>query len=252
MKKYFLLAGALLLGGIAMAAPDTLYVKPSDLRMHQLKSGLRQYMVTIQKPDKPHVLSQSLWNRDVRFEKHEGQEQLVIRQNWVGTDSTANRQVFSICREDFTPVYHTSTSFRGTAAFEFRQGQVVGSDTTANNAFKGFQVPSEEQAFNWELDLEFFEVLPLKANTVYSINFYHPGSRPGPGHKLYEVVGSEKIPTSNNRQTDCWKLRIDYGDNNYSMFWISKKQHEVLKMEERFNGNIRHKVKLSTVAGKYI
>lgn len=252
MKKYFLLAGALLLGGIAIAAPDTLHVKPSDLRMHQLKPGLRQYMVTIQKPDKPNVLTQSLWNREVRFEKYKGKEQLVIRQNWIGADSIANRKLFSICNPDFTPVYHTSTSFRGTAAFEFQQAQVVGSDTTANNAFKGFQVPSPEQAFNWELDLEFFETLPLKANTVYSINFYHPGSKPGPAKKLYEVIGSEKVRTNGNTKTDCWKLRTNYGDGNYAIFWISKRGHEVLKMEEEFNGVIRHKVKLSTNAGRYM
>ncbi|MCX2741661.1 DUF3108 domain-containing protein [Pontibacter anaerobius] len=249
MKKSLLLVGACLWYGLANATPDTLHIKAANLRMHQLKPGLRQYMVTIRKPDKPDVLSQSLWNRDVRLEKYKGKERLVIRQNWVGADSTTNRRIFSICESDFTPVYHTSTSFRGTAAFEFRQGQVVGSDTTQNNAFKGFKVESPEQAFNWELDLEFFETLPLKTNTVYSINFYHPGSRPGPAEKLYEVIGSEKIPTPGNTQTDCWKLRTDYGNGNYAIFWISKKGHEVLKMEEEFNGAIRHKVKLSTSAG---
>mgnify|MGYP005754456271 CR=1 FL=1 len=92
----------------------------------------------------------------------------------------------------------------------------------------------------------------MKENTVYSINFYHPGSRPGPSARLYHVIGSEKIPTPNNSLTDCWKLRIDYGQGNYSVFWVSKKGHEVLKMEEDFNGTIRHKVKLGTNAGKYI
>ncbi|AKD03792.1 hypothetical protein POKO110462_03800 [Pontibacter korlensis] len=108
----------------------------------------------------------------MRFEKRDGKEHLVIRQHWIGAESTANRKILSICEKDFTPVYHTSTSFRGPAAFEFQKGQVVGSDTTQQNAFKGFRVPSPEQSFNWELDLEFFEALPLKANTVYSINFY--------------------------------------------------------------------------------
>ncbi|PRY14269.1 hypothetical protein CLV24_10479 [Pontibacter ummariensis] len=252
MKKLLLAVCSSLLFTFAVAQPDTVHVSANTLRMKQLKPGLRQYVVTIQRPDKPGVLNQSLWNRDVRFENYKGRERLVIRQNWVGTDSTVNRKIFSICEKNFSPIYHTSTSFRGTAAFEFQQGQVVGSDTTRNNAFKGFQVPSPEQAFNWELDLEFFEALPLKANTVYSINFYHPGSKPGPSEKLYQVVGSEKIPTSSSTQTDCWKLRIDYDKGNYAMFWISKKEHEVLKMEESFNGVIRHKVKLSTTAGNYI
>ncbi|ARS34339.1 hypothetical protein [Pontibacter actiniarum] len=254
MKKYLLLTWACLLVGLAWAQPDTVQVTPGDLRMRQLKPGLRQYVVTIQKPDNPAVLHQSLWNRDVRFEHHKGKERLVVRQSWVGADSTANRRVFSICESDFRPVYHTSTSFRGTAAFEFRQGQVVGSDTTRHNAFRGFRVPSPEQAFNWELDLEFFEVLPLKDNTVYSINFYHPGSRPGPEKRLYQVIGSDKIPATHNTYTDCWKLRIDYDQEkgDYSTFWISKKQHEVLKMEESFNGVVRHKVKLSTTAGSYL
>ncbi|CAM3459697.1 hypothetical protein POKO110462_03805 [Pontibacter korlensis] len=58
MKKYHFLAGTCLLCSLAAAAtPDTLHVKPMDLRMHQLKTGLRQYIVTIQKPDAPNVLN---------------------------------------------------------------------------------------------------------------------------------------------------------------------------------------------------
>ncbi|WP_299988174.1 hypothetical protein [uncultured Pontibacter sp.] len=247
MKRIFLLAIATLITAYASAQTDTLRVTSKHLKVKQLKPGTRQYLVTVQTPANPKVLRQSLWTRNVSFEEVAGKEKLVIRQNWVGADTLTNRQLYSICEKDFKPVFHTGTSARGTAAFNFEPDRVVGADTVLNNGFKGFSIAAEAATFNWELDMETFESLPLKANTVYLINFYHPGSKTAPQYYSYKVTGSEKLLTVNNTSVDCWMLRIDYSDTNYGTFWISKKTHEVLKMEELFDGVKRFKIKLGTV-----
>ena len=252
MKKSILLLLCLFVYTLSNAQVDTVRITAKDLKIKQVKPGTRQYLVTIQMPDAPKVLRQTLWNRNVSFETYQGRERMVVRQSWIGPDTLSNRTVFTICEKDFTPLYHTSTSARGTAAFNFEKDKVVGADSVQNNGFKGFAMPAPQPTFDWELDLEFFESLPLKANTVFMINFYHPGSKTGPQYYQYKVTGSEKLATVNNTQTDCWMLRIDYSDANYAIFWISKKSHEVLKMEEEFNGVKRNKIKLSTSVGNYI
>ncbi|MEJ8801601.1 DUF3108 domain-containing protein [Pontibacter sp. H249] len=252
MKKSLLLVLAVLLCTVSYAQIDTVRITAKDIRIKQVKPGTRQYLVTMQTPTAPTVLRQSLWNRNVSFENYRGKERLIVRQNWIGTDTLSNRSILTICEKDFTPIYQTSTSARGTAAFNFEKDRIVGADSVQNNGFKGFTMPSPEPTFDWELDMEFFESLPLKANTVFMINFYHPGSRTGPQYYAYKVVGSQKLETVNNASTDCWMLRIDYSSTNYAIFWISKESNEVLKMEEEFNGTKRNKIKLSTTAGKYI
>jgi hypothetical protein len=49
---------------------------------------------------------------------------------------------------------------------------------------------------------------------------------------------------------DCWKLEINYDKtgSNSATFYISKKTHDVLKMEERFGKSKRYKVKLGVPA----
>ncbi|WP_299824051.1 hypothetical protein [uncultured Pontibacter sp.] len=252
MKKLFLLLLAVLLCTFSYAQTDTVRVSTKGIRIKQVKAGTRQYLVTIQTPQAPNVLRQSLWNRNVSFENYQGKERMVVRQNWIGADTLSNRTILTVCEKDFTPIYQTSTSARGTAAFNFEKGRIVGADSVKSNGFKGFAMPSPEPTFDWELDMEFFESLPLKANTVFLINFYHPGSTTGPQYYAYKVVGSEKLLTVNNATTDCWLLRIDYSSTSHATFWVSKKAHEVLKMEEVFNGTRRNKIKLSTTAGKYI
>jgi len=252
MKKILLLAITLLLYIAAFAQQDTVRVTSKHINTKHLKPGTRQYLVTIQNPKKPKVLSQSLWNRDIRFEQVQGKERMVIRQNWIGTDSLSNRTIESVMEKDFSPVYHTSTSARGVAAFNFYPDKITAADTAKTNPWRKFVMPLAQPTYNWELDMEFFESLPLKSNTVFLINFYHPGSPTVPQYYAYKVTGSEKLPTINNQTIDCWMLRIDYSPENYGIFWVTKKTHEVLKMEEKFNGITRYKVKLGTIAGKYI
>ncbi len=236
----------------AMAQPDTVRVTSKHINTKYLKPGTRQYLVTISNPKNPKVLTQNLWNRNISFEQVQGKERMVIRQNWIGTDTLSNRTLYSVMEKDFTPVYHTSASARGKGAFNFYPDKIVAADTVQKNAWKGFVMPTTNQTYNWELDMEFFESLLLKANTVFLINFYHPGSKTGPQAYSYKVTGSEKLATINNQTIDCWLLRIDYSPENYGIFWVTKKTHEVLKMEEKFNGITRYKIKLGTLAGKHI
>jgi hypothetical protein len=107
-------------------------------------------------------------------------------------------------------------------------------------------MPITEPSFNWELDLETFPLLPLKEGKTFVINFYHPGSKGGPAWYNYSVTGSEKITTVNGQGIDCFKLYTEYANNRgNSTWWLSKKTHEVLKMEEHFGPVTRYKLRLA-------
>ncbi len=230
------------------AQVDTVNIASHSLQIKQLQPSKRQYLVYLKLPQKNNrIMRLSQWTREVRFEKRNNREVVVIQQRWDGEDTLFNRTLYSICqKENFQPMYHFAHTLKtGTDAFTFLPEKIAGTDTVAQNTKKDFRLAVKQLPFNWELDLETFEMLPLQAGKQFAICFYHPGGSKGPDYYLYKVNGSEKLTLSGGIQADCWKLRIDYDAKNYAIFWITKKQPEVLKMEEFYNGIYRYKVKLS-------
>lgn len=231
------------------AQVDTVNTTTHSLQIKQLQPSKRQYLVYLKIPQKNNrILRLSQWTREVRFEKRNNREVVVIRQHWDGDDTLYNRTLYSICLKDnFQPLYHFAHTLKtGTDAFSFLPDKIVGTDTVAQNTKKNFYLALEQLPFNWELDLETFEMLPLQAGKQFAIAFYHPGGTTAPAYYVYKVSGSDKLSLSGGNPVDCWTLRIDYGAKNYATFWITKKHPEVLKMEEFYNGMYRYKVKLST------
>ncbi len=218
-----------------------------DLLVKNLPEGMSQYSVTLQMPNGA-VRYVGIWNRTVRFSAADAKKQIVVEQDWWTSDSAAYRKVFSICSfPDFVPVFHYSKDGKGKVeAFNFTPGRVTGSDTTADNARKGFDLALTIPTLNWELDLEIFRMLPYALNKTFVINFYHPGGPP-PAYYSYAVTGEETLALAGGGQADCWVMTIDYGSGRGSTnFWISKKTREVLKTKDSFNGAFRYKVKLAT------
>jgi len=223
-------------------------IKTSNIKRY-LNEGTRQYLVFTKKAESSQS-NLSLWSRTVRFQKIDSQERIVTQQKWYSSDSTTNRTVYSICNADnFLPLYHYSSSPKnGIEAYDFLENKIIGSDTTQGNTKNGFSINQEGSTLNWELDLETFPLLDLRVGKEFSINFYHPGSKSIPQEYLYRVIDEERIPFANNSSVECWILKINYGEKNYAMFWISKTSREVIKMVEKYNSITRYKILLSTPA----
>lgn len=223
------------------AQTDTIRVNDNRLLMKSIKPVSRQYLVYKQRSKNTAKKQISVWQRNIEIKDN----QLLIKQNWFGAD-TITRQLFSVCDlNNFRPLYHYSKNFRsGVEAYNISGSKTSGADTVVKNQRKDFSNTWNAPYFNWELDMETFAVLPFKAGKKFVIPFYHPGSTTGPAYYTYEVIGVEKLTSGNEKPKACWQLKINYSDKNYAIFWIDKKEKEVLKMEEFFNGWYRYKIKL--------
>lgn len=228
------------------AQVDTVYNLNSKLIKKYLKPSSNQYLVFIQRKGDPRQTYTYIWSRDVKFVNKKGKDLVEIEQKWYASDTTRNRYVYSLMNaNDFSPVYHYTTLNKSIEAFDFYDDKIKGSDSIASNTKKDFNLALVHPMLNWELDLETFPLLDLKAGKRFAINFYHPGAKGEPKLYEYKVVGEENLGVIEGGTVACWKLRIDYSEKSWAIFYISKKGREVLRMDEDFGGGVRYKVKLS-------
>jgi len=232
---------------LAYGQVDTIHLKDKRLLTQYLKPALNQYLVYFQAPKDKKKLGLSLWMRNIQTGTKNGEKVFTVTQNWYGSDTNSYRSIYSINKiADFAPLYHSETVQNKTRAYNWGPDKITGADTITNNAQKGFALDFKLPNFNWNLDIETFEMLPLAAGKTFAINFYDAGLSP-PEWVLYKVTGSEVITTLGNEKVDCWKLFTEgeYKGNKYSeTYWISKKEHEFLKEEDSFNGGLRYKIKM--------
>ncbi len=251
MKKLLTIVIGCLIGLSVFAQTDTIRLQDKRLNTSYLKPALNQYLVYFQNPKHKQNLRFWFWLRDVAVENRDGKKVFAITQHWYGSDSTTYRYIYSLNKAaDFAPIYHLETINNKTKAYNWTADKITGADSVAQNLQKGFSLDFKLPNFNWNLDIETFEMLPLAAGKTFAINFYDAGLDP-PAYVNYKVIGSEVITTQNNDKVDCWKLFTE-GDNkgsHYSeTYWISKKEHEFLKEEDSFNGMYRYKIKMPVAA----
>jgi hypothetical protein len=249
-RKALVLLSALIFSCTAMlhAQTDTVYPGSRHLNTGILKPGLRQYLVYHQWPQFSKVLQFSYWMRDISIGQKNGAEVFVIRQHWYTADSTRYWTFLSLnSTRDFTPLYHAASGNGKVAAYNWSSARIAGADTVTGNTQQDFSLVFDRPNFNWHLDIETFEMLPLAAGKTFAINFYDAGLSP-PEFVIYKVTGQEALRTLDNRQVDCWKLvtsgKDPTGKSYTQTFWISKKGHELLKEEDEFDGRYRYKIKL--------
>jgi hypothetical protein len=256
MKKnlYFILAIVLLLSTYTLSSfgqTDTIGLENKTLMTSQLKPGLTQYLVYFQFAGKKKNLLFWYWLRDIKIENRNGEKVFAIAQHWYGNDTNIYRALYSINKAvDFTPLYHSETAGNVIKAYNWYPDKITGADTVTKNAQKGFSLDFKIPNFNWNLDIETFEMLPLEEGKTFAINFYDAGLIP-PDYVLYKVIGSEVITMQNNEKVDCWKLftESDHEGNHYTeTYWISKKRHEFLKEEDQFKGGYRYKIRMPIYA----
>jgi hypothetical protein len=229
------------------AQTDTIRLKDKRLNTSVLKPCLNQYLVYFQDPKKKTTLKFWLWLRNIQLQDRDGEKVFTITQHWFGGDTTSYRYIYSINKAaDFAPIYHSETIGTKTKAYNWGSAKITGADSVVQNLQKSFSLDFKLPNFNWNLDIETFEMLPLAEGKTFVINFYDAGLDP-PAYVNYKVIGSEVIQTINNGKVDCWKLSTEgnYKATKYSeTYWFSKRNHEFLKEEDSFNGMYRYKIKM--------
>ncbi len=230
---------------------DTISPAHIPLDTRYLKTGMRQYLVYFQAKGNDKQLWMSIWNREINRIIIDNTPVFETVQHWYSEDSTKYREFMSINSvDDFRPLYHMSKAGKDTKAYVWSRKGIKG-DTLSDNKAKDFHLDFDMPNYNWHLDLETFEMLPLAANKTFLIRFYDAGLTP-PAYVTYRVIGTETIQTLDNQQVDCWKLYTEgtYSGGKYTQtYWISRKNHECLKEEDTMNDNLRrYKVKLPVFA----
>src|ERR1700744_4570516 len=213
MKKIFSLGIILFgLGQLCFAQTDTIRLPGKALNTAWLKPGMRQYLIVTKNEKTPKSQFFWYWRRNIRQEKRNGVPVFTVTQRWYATDTNAYRQAYAINRQsDFSPIYHSEMVRGKTGAYNWTDHDITGADSVANNSKKDFKLDFHEPNYNWNLDIEIFEMLPLAAGKVFAINFYDAGLTP-PEYIVYKVTGSEMLDYG-GRQVDCWKL---FTQNTYN------------------------------------
>ena len=231
----------------ARAQVDTIRLQDKRLATSVLKPGLNQYLVYFQGVKDKKTMRFWFWLRDIKIEDRNGEKVFAITQHWFGNDTMSYRYVYSVNKlADFAPIYHKEIVKGLARAYNWTGDKIAGADSVADNTTKDFSLDFKLPNFNWNLDIETFEMLPLAKGKTFAINFYDAGLEP-PQYVKYQVTGSEVIATLDGQKADCWKLftEADHNGKYYSeTYWISKKNHEFLKEEDSYPGGYRYKVKM--------
>lgn len=252
-KRFLILSVLLVTIAMLPAFAQTDTVDQQHLRLNTafLKPGVKQYLVYFQVPSRSNWLDLSLWVREIEKTSRNNEPVFRITQHWYGSDTARYLESLSYNSvADFSPLYHAQTRGGEQQAYRWTASGISGDTATVNNKAADFKLAFDRPNYNWNLDIETFEMLPLKAGKTFAIRFYDAGLEP-PAYVTYKVTGSEVLQTLNNQPVDCWKLFTE-GDSprgHYSQtFWISKAGHELLKEEDSFGGFYRYKVKLPGLA----
>ncbi len=223
-------------------AQDTLKISGKLLEVKFLREGSNSYLVYIERPDGA-IMDMSIWERKIR--KNRTGELAIVSQNWKNQNHEKSRKLYSLNdARNFMPIYHRSENGKGEIeAFDITSSQITGSDSVNNNSKKGFEMITDFEVFNFELDMEILSMLPFDHHITFSIPFYHPGSKTPPSFYNYNVLGKERITFKTGSNT-CWKLRIEYSKANYATFWIDAKERTLIKMQEVHGPIRRYKILL--------
>lgn len=249
MKAILLVIALTAITTVQSQNTDTIHAGDGQLNLARLPKGTQCYLVYIKTAEgkKRNIW---LWERTVTREKWHDSDAIVVRQQWTTSDTGFNqREVLSVVDPvTFTPTYHSTQNPKtGGEVYNLYAPEFLAVDPIADAVRKKNKVYPIVTTHNWELDLETFPLLPLQEGKTFVISFYHPGSKTLPAWYSYTVTGSERIATVNGEWADCFKLYTEYGNNRgNSIWWLSKKTHEVLKMEEHFGSITRYKIKLAT------
>ena len=245
-----LLALTLLIGCActSYAQTDTINALNNRLLTDRIPEGTSRYLVYSVDSISGQTTGADLWERSITTGTltHLNQPVILFEWKWFRNESLYRHTKAISDKKTLAPISEV-VLFKNYAymGYRFSNGFLIAdTSVTGNRLNRNMKIPLTHPVFNWELDLETFATLPIKAvGQKFAIAFMDPGS-PTPAYYLYEVAGAEYLPMNKEANTKCWLLKVQYSNGAYAIFWISTQSHEVLKMKEYFNGTYRYKVKL--------
>ncbi len=226
---------------IAQHKKDTIDISFNKLKMNNLKDHESSYLVTMEKQNGD-LVNSSIWTRKTKIKD----DKIIITQSWRNANRKGNKKIYSVLNSsNFAPIYHKVIKGTGKiSAYNFHEKRIIGADSIADNVKKDFSIDVEKLPYNWELDIEFFQLLPMKLNKTFVVEFYHPGGSWKPAYYEYKVLRKEKIVMPDGQKTDTWVVKIEYSKGNEATFWIGVKNQKMLKMKEVSQAYISNKIKL--------
>lgn len=261
MQKLFILPFLLLTSHFSIGqVMDTLTIDATNIKTDQLTEGTHQYLVYFKFSENGNRKNYQFWTRTVSFERSDNRPVIKITQYWENNDTIFHTSSALCDRASFEPLYHENWWMKGkdiyTNAFDFidktaiAQNKTLKSDTSARakGTLAAFRQAYQHYCLDWHLDLEVFSALPYKENRVFKINFYDPGFPVAPKYELYTVTGSARLKGYDRQEVDCWLLKHGDGPDDQEVFWINKKTHEVLKLDQQYHGMYRYKIKIPGTA----
>ncbi len=238
---------------LSSVAQDTVWVNAAKVNTQYVKAGTHRYLVYFKMGKDATRSRPQIWTRNVSFEQYNGREAVIVKQEWEDRDSVVHTAK-SVCdKHTFAPLYHYSWwKQRGSSEFDFmaktasiNNMPLTEADTlkSKKSQWQAFQKAMNQYDLNWHLDMEVFPLLNYKHKTTYMIPFYEPGYL-APQFEAYNVVGTGQLDGYDNSKIDCWLL-VHESKGFREVFWISKKTHEVLKLENEIGKDRwRYKIKL--------
>lgn len=241
---------------------DTIKESAGTLELQHLRKGELDYVQFIKKTKDGPASRISLIKFKVAIKPYNNKPAIHVTQQWE-YDTVVHKGFTVFDPEDFSNIYHETywkrLGYSMNLDFAAKTIDFMNVNNKAgvpdsikaeiakdfNNSFKKFNL-------NWHADMLIYALLPYKEGRTFIINFYDPGF--GPSEEgAYTVTGSEALKRRNGDSIECWVLDncVDHEapEKGYERYWISKKTHEVLKLEN-FMGEgrgYRYKVKLGVI-----
>jgi hypothetical protein len=223
-------------------------------RADLLKPSVHRFIRYTVTPD-GHRKPIDIWSREIRFETKDGRRLMHVHQQWDEVSPPLVRLQDAWFEADTLKptidIRHVVKDGKTTTAgYRFLPDQIVGLNDLAENVRKDFKLKSAEPAYDWEIDQELLQALPLGPGYSVSINFYDPGQDP-PARYTYKVIGSEEQAGADGHPIDCWVVKIDFvADKAWRRFWFAKKTHQLVHEETNLaDGTIIVKSLLEPEAG---
>lgn len=237
----------------AQTTIDTINSINNKLIVSSIKESKKEYLVYLADSNKNRINIGDIWKRTIKFDNVNGKKIIEFGWEWYIKNGKLYKTVTNLCdAKTLSPIYHKTFSNStgdsrydrelGIKAYDFVDNKMIPSDSVKDNIVAGKEaVNLDIPTLSWELDLEIFELLPIKSvGQKFAISFFDP-SENKPDYHLYEVTGKELLKLNIDTVIECWILFIKYDESNYAKFWLTQNSHEAIKMEEYFNGFFRIK-----------
>ena len=216
----------------AFAAPTVVEAGKPLARFALLKESTHHYLRFMKSGEAS--TPADIWTRTVRFE----QGAVHITQRWDGAGPTPTLRTIDswFDMDTLRPRSHQTVAQRDgkkvVEGFLFAPDKITGMPDLADNAKKDLTIASPEGTFNFEIDNETLQTLPLAPGYEASINFYHPGGAAAPQRYVFKVTGSATIAGPAG-PVDCWVVTTDYNhpEMPVATFWFAKGTQLMVRQE---------------------